>query len=151
MKKKIPPEAFAFYLALGVGRSYGAVAERFSVTKRAVAFCAEREGWQKKLAKEEESARERAEKQAAESIQTLREQDLKVIRFSKGRCVEALKTLPIESATDAIKSFTLLVKVERELRGEPETNASRLEEITREEIRTLLTTKPVGADGSDDY
>ena len=36
MKKKIPPDAYAFYLGLGPGRSYNAVAERYSVSKRAV-------------------------------------------------------------------------------------------------------------------
>ncbi len=151
MKKKIPPDAYAMYLSQGPGRSYAAVAKLLGVTKRAVAFRAERDNWQKKLQEDEAKAREKAEKAAAENIQTLREQDLKVIRFSKGRCVEALKTLPIDSATDAIKNFMLLVKVERELRGDPETNASRLEEITRDEIRTLLTTQPAGTDGPDDY
>ncbi len=151
MKKRIPPDAYAFYLSLGVSRSYSAVAEKYGVSKRAVAFCAEREGWQKKLAADEGKVREKAERAAAENIQTLRDQDLKVIRFGKGRCVETLKTLPIESATDAIKTYMLLVKAERELRGDPETNASRLEEITRDEIRTLLTTQPAGTDGPDDY
>ena len=151
MKKKIPPDAYAMYLAQGPGRSYAAVAKVLGVTKRAVAFRAERDNWQKKLQADEAIAREKSEKAAAENIQTVREQDLKVVRFGKGRCVEALKTLPIDSATDAIKSYMLLVKMDRELRGEPEANASRLEEITREEIRTLLTTRPVGADGPDDY
>jgi hypothetical protein len=46
VKKKIPPDAYAFYLGLGPGRSYQAVAERYVVTKRAVAFCADRGHWQ---------------------------------------------------------------------------------------------------------
>lgn len=152
MKKKIPADAFAFYLGLGPGRSYKAVADRFGATKRAVAFRAEKEEWQKRVREEETKLREKAEKQAAESIATTTKQHLKVFRFAQGRCIEALKTMPIDSAVDAIKIYALTIDKERQLRGDPaDERASRLEEITREEIRTLLTTTPVGTNGPDDY
>lgn len=152
MKRKIPPEAFAFYLGLGVGRSYQAVAERYSVSKRAIATRAEKEGWQAKLAEEEQKARVSAEKQAAESIETVNEKHLKVLRFIQGRAIESLKSMPIESAMDAVKAYALSLDKERQIRGSPsEQAASRIEEITRQEIRTLLTTKPRDPNDPDDY
>ena len=40
MSRKIPTDAFAYYLALGPGRSYAQVAEHFGVSKTAVANAA---------------------------------------------------------------------------------------------------------------
>lgn len=152
MKKKIPPDAFAFYMGLGPSRSYQLVAERYEVTKRAIAFCAEREHWQEKLAAEEKKARERAEKVASESVQSVTEKHLKVLRFIQGKSIEALKAMPIENAMDAVKAYTLSLDKERQLQGgNGGQAASVVEQITREEVRTLLTTKPVGTDGADDY
>ncbi len=56
MQKKIPPEAFEYYFALGPGRSYRTVAEHFGVSKTAVANAAEREGWQGRIVKREQKA-----------------------------------------------------------------------------------------------
>ena len=152
MKRKIPLDAFAFYLALGVGRSYAAVAERYSVSKRAVAFKAEKERWQERIAAEEKQARVHAEKQASESIESVNDKHLKVLRFIQGRAIEALKSMPIETAMDAVKAYALSLDKERQLRGGPaDQAASRIEEITREEIRTLLTTKPRDPDDPGDY
>ena len=152
MKRKIPPEAFAFYLGLGVGRSYQAVAERYSVSKRAIATCAEREKWQEKLADEEKRARAQAEKQAAESIETVNEKHLKVLRYIQGKSIEALKSMPIENAMDAVKAYALSLDKERQIRGGPADQAlSAVERITREEVRTLLTTKPRDPNDPDDY
>ncbi|MFN0009317.1 MAG: hypothetical protein ACKVXR_15545 [Planctomycetota bacterium] len=152
MKKKIPPDAFAFYLGLGPGRSYQAVADRYTVTKRAVAFCAERENWQKRIREEDQKLREKAEKQAAENNKTVREGQLRVLRFIQGKAIEALKAMSIDSAVDAAKVYTLALDKERQLIGDNgDQSASLVEQITRDEVRTLLTTKPVGADGPDDY
>jgi hypothetical protein len=152
VKRKIPPEAFAFYLGLGVGRSYQAVAERYSASKRAVAMRAEKEGWQAKLAEEEQKARASAEKQAAESIETVNEKHLKVLRFIQGRAIEALKSMPIESAMDAVKAYALALDKERQIRGGPADQAlTAVERITREEIRNILTTKPRDPNDPADY
>ena len=48
---KLPPEAFDFYVGLGRGRSYVAVAKEYDVSKRAVAKKAKAEEWQARLAK----------------------------------------------------------------------------------------------------
>ena len=152
MKKKIPPDAFAFYFGLGPGRSYKAVGDRYTVTKRAVAFCAEREKWQKRIREEEAKISAKAEKEAAENNRTVRQGQLKVLRFMQGKAVEALKAMSIDSAVDAAKVFTLALDKERQLLGDTGGQSpSIVEQITREEVRNLLTTKPVGADGADDY
>lgn len=152
MKRKIPPDAFAFYLGLGPGRSYQAVADHYKVSKRAVAFCAERENWQKRIREEDEKLRQKAEKQAAESNKTVREGQLKVLRFIQGKAIEALKAMSIDSAVDAAKVYTLALDKERQLLGDSGDKApSIVEQITREEVRDLLTTRPAGTDGPDDY
>jgi hypothetical protein len=152
MKKKLPPESFAFYLGLGVGRSYQAVAERYSVTKRTVYTRATKEKWQDRLAEEEKKARVQAEKRAAESIVTVNENHLKVLRFIQGKAIETLKNTPINNAMEAVKAYALAFDKERLIRGGPEDQAaSRIEEITRQEIRTLLTTKPRDPDDPTDY
>jgi hypothetical protein len=53
MNRKIPPEAFQFYVGLGPSRSYEAVAEEFGCSRRGVADCAKRERWQERLAEVE--------------------------------------------------------------------------------------------------
>lgn len=152
MKRKIPPEAFAFYLGLGVGRSYAAVAERYTVSKRAVAMRADKERWQDRIADEEQKARASAEKQAAESIETVNEKHLKVLRFIQGRAIEALKSMPIDTAMDAVKAYALSLDKERQIRGGPADQAlSVVEKITRDEIRNILTTKPRDPGDPNDY
>jgi hypothetical protein len=53
---------------------------------------------------------------------------------------------------EAIKAAEMVIKLERLLAGEPgERNEIDIKEVTKREIQTLLTTRPVGADGPDDY
>ena len=46
MAKRIPPDAFEQYHALGPSRAYATLAERYGVSKQAVAKLAVRERWQ---------------------------------------------------------------------------------------------------------
>ena len=45
-RRKIPQDAFTYYMALGPGWSYAQVAVHYGVTKRAVTKIATRERWQ---------------------------------------------------------------------------------------------------------
>lgn len=45
MAGKLPPEAFEYYVGLGPGRSYQAVADHFETSKRAVSYRAKQERW----------------------------------------------------------------------------------------------------------
>jgi len=79
MRKKIPPEAFEYYFALGAGRSYRAVAEHFGVSKTAVANAADREGWQKQVERRDEKVRANAEEKSVETREEMCERHLKMV------------------------------------------------------------------------
>ena len=57
--RKIPLDAFAFYVSLGPGRSYQKVAEQYGVTKRAVVNVATRDRWQAQVEELERTATRR--------------------------------------------------------------------------------------------
>ena len=139
MKRKIPPEAFAIYLAMGPGRSYLAVATQIGVSKKAVQLCAEREGWQQKLAEEEKKTRQAAERQAAHDLKARSEQHLKVTRFVQGKAIEKIKSGDFETVMNAVKAYSLMVDKERLLLGEPtEATAFDIEKKIREEHERWL-------------
>ncbi len=66
--RKLPVDAFAFYVALGDGRSYQAVADAYEVTKRAVVDRAAEENWQERVEAIDKVAQESAEADAADTI-----------------------------------------------------------------------------------
>ena len=95
MKRKLPPEdAFTFYLGLGLGRSYQAVADHFEASKGAVTALAKKEGWQARLAKIEREARGKADEKAVESLEQVNERHLKIARALQGKALEALRGMP---------------------------------------------------------
>ena len=59
MNRKLPQDTFSFYFSLGAARSYESVAQRYGVSKRAVAKMAAKEQWQERLMAAEQKARER--------------------------------------------------------------------------------------------
>lgn len=143
MNRKIPPEAFAFYWNLGPGRSYQAAAKQFGVSKKAILLCAEREGWQERLAEEDKKAREAAEKQAAHDQKARREQHLKVARFVQGKAIERIKVGDFETVMDAVKAYALMVETEREILGEPgDSTEEMLERYRREFQRWMVPVEP---------
>ena len=148
MNRKLPPDAFDFYASLGTDRSYRAVAKQFGASKRAVQNCADREEWTKRLEKIELESRERADKRIGETLDDIRERHMKTLRAMNGRAIEGLKSFPITSGMDAMRASEMVIKLERLIIGEPtERNAMSIEEITREEIRSLLV---VVGDGDED-
>jgi hypothetical protein len=74
--KRIPTDAFEYYLGLGPSRSYQAVAEKYDVSKRAVTALASREGWQVRMGKIEREAREKTDSRAVEALDAVREKHL---------------------------------------------------------------------------
>lgn len=152
MNRRIPPDAFTYYASLGPGRSYQAVAEHYSVSKRAVTGLADREKWQERLMEIERKARDKADEKVQETLEEMNVRHLKVLRFIQGKAIEALKSMPIDSAMDAVRAFGLTLDKERTIRGEPsDRTAVDIAEVTREEMRRLLTTDPVGTNGPDDW
>lgn len=152
MNRKIPPDAFTFYASLGPKRSYQAVAEHFSVSKRAVTGVADREKWQERLVEIEKKARDKTDEKVVETLEEMNVRHLKVLRFIQGKAIEALKSMPLESAMDAVRAFGLTLDKERTIRGEPSDHSQvDIAQVTRDEMRRLLTTDPVGTNGPDDW
>jgi len=49
MRRKLPPDAFSFYVSLGVNRSYQAVGKHYGASNTSVSKLAIKEGWQKRV------------------------------------------------------------------------------------------------------
>lgn len=140
MRSRIPPEAFEFYVGLGSGRTYDAVAKRYGVSKTALANCAKRENWTQRLAKVEREAQQRAEQRAIESIDAMNERHLKVVQVIQGKALETLKNSPIDSAMDAVRALDLAIRHERLIRGEPsERTAVTTESVLKGQFDRWMT------------
>lgn len=145
MTSKIPPDAFDFYVSQGEQRSYQATANRFGVSKCAVAKRAKREDWAGRLASIEASARSISDRKLTESIADMQERHFRMAKAMGARALTALRDYPIEDGMDAIRAADMVIKLERLLAGEASKRTElSIEEISRHEIRTLL--KVVGAD-----
>ncbi len=138
MNQKIPSSAFEYYVALGPGRSYRAVGERFGVSKRAVTKHAAREKWSARLAKVEAEAREKSDQRSVDGLQEMNERHLKIAKALQSKAIEGLRDMPLDSAKDIIRALDLGVRQERLVRGEPTERQASVEEVTRQEIRELL-------------
>ena len=136
--KKLPPEAFEYYLELGVDRSYRAVAERFGVSKVAVVNRARKERWQDRLRNLERQSRERAEKKAIDDLDAVRERQLKAARYVQTRALEAMRELPAEKAAKLASALNIGWKHELLLLGEPTERQSNVEEIIRREFEEWM-------------
>ena len=149
MNRRIPPDAFSFYYSLGPTRTYQMVAEEYGVSKQAVAKLAAKDGWQECVRDIDRKAAKRAEDQLVETVEQMNIRHLKMLKLIQGRALEALKTMPLGTAMDAVRSLDLAMRQERLVRGES-TDRSELsiEEVTRQEIQTLL--RVVEEDGTGD-
>ena len=151
MRKRLPPDAFAFYLNLGVGRSYETVAKQFNVSKRAVVKRGVREHWQEKVVELEQKARASAEQKVLENLEAMNERHLKSLRVIQGKALEALRAMPLNSAINAVRSLDLAIRQERLIRGEPtERAASDLEEVVRREYGRWMVSNGEDSGGADD-
>lgn len=146
MNRKLPPDAFDFYQALGQSRSYQAVADRYRVTKRAVTLLAAREQWQERVLELERKARVRSDEKAVESLEEMNTRHLKVLRFIQSRSIETMKSTPLDSAMDAVRAYALSVDKERLIRGEPtgraEIDLAQLVKRESERWMVLVEAKP---------
>ena len=151
MKRKIPPDAFDHYVALGEGRSYAAVAERYGVTKQAVTKCAARERWQQRLSQIEAKSRVQSERNALEGMAAIRERHFAAARVIQAKALEALRSMSLESALDAVRALDIGIKQERILLGEPsERTAISIEEVIKREYeRWMAEPEEVAAQGRE--
>ena len=139
MNRKLPANAIEYYVSLGPQRSYEAVAEHFRVSKRAIVNRAKRENWQRKVAELEAKAKTASEKRAVESLEEMNERHLKSLRVIQGRALEALRSIPLESAMDAVRALDIAIRHERVIRGEPsDRTAINLEDVIKREYERWM-------------
>jgi hypothetical protein len=145
MTRKLPIDAFDAYYALGPGRSYQAVATKYGVSKRAVVALAVREAWQQRIVDLERKARERVDTKVVETIEAMQEKHLKTLQVVLGKALEALRSMPLTSAMEAVRAIEIVVKNERVIRGEPgDRSALDVEALIKREYATLM----VGDEGA---
>ncbi|TAH37729.1 MAG: hypothetical protein EYC70_07110 [Planctomycetota bacterium] len=130
MHRKIPSDAFAFYMSLGAERSYQAVAAQYGVSKQAVAKAAIREGWAQRIQEVERKARQRTDEKAVETIEEMTARHLKALRVLMGRALQTLQAMPLGTAMEAARVIDIVIRQERVARGEP----SDRQEINAEEL-----------------
>jgi hypothetical protein len=148
MARKLPQDAFDFYLGLGAARSYQATADRFGVTKKAVTKRATKEGWQERAAEIERKARVAIDQKASESIEVMNERHLKAVRLVQARAIDALKSMPLASGMEAVRALDMALRQERLIRGEPsDRTAVSVEEVIKREYRSWMAVEVSAGDG----
>lgn len=139
MNRKLPPDTFAYYVDLGVGRSYQAVADHFGVTKQAVVKLAAREKWQERLQQIEKAQRAKAEQRATETLDDMNERHLRMLQVIQRKALEALKSLPLTTAMEAVRALDIALGKERLVRGEPsERTAVSVEDVIKREYERWM-------------
>jgi hypothetical protein len=151
-KRKLTDDAFGYWVSLGAGRRYQDVADHFKVSLRTVVAAAKRENWAERLAKIERDAQVNADLKLQETVEAMKVRHSKMLRAMATRAAKGLQEFPLTTGMEAIKAAEMVIKLERLLAGEPgDRTEIDIKEVTKREIQTLLTTRPVGADGPDDY
>jgi len=151
MNRKIPTNAFDIYFGLGPGRSYRAVAERCGVSKQAITKLAKRDGWQGRLQDIEDRSRQDSTQKAVDTVAEMNARHLKMLKAVQGKALETLRSMPLATAMDAVRSLEMTIKHERVICGEPtERAALTVEEVTERELRRWLIAQPAAVEGSDE-
>jgi hypothetical protein len=142
MNKKLSPDAFAYYWSLGSVRSYQAVADKYGVSKRAVVSAAKTENWQQHILDMEKKAHDAVEKKMVETLEQMSERHIRVCKLIQGKALEALKSMPLSTAMEAVRALDLAIKQERLIRGEPtDRSAVNIEDVIRREYDRWLVSE----------
>ena len=140
MARKIPPDAFDRYLALGPSRSYSALAKSLGVSKQAVVQRATREGWKQRALEIEKKARDASDRKAVDTLESMNARHLKIAQAMQSKALAALQSVSLASGMDAMRALDMAVKLERLARGEPsDRTVVELEETIRKEYTRWLT------------
>ena len=143
MTRKIGPDAFDYYLSLGLQRSYQAVAKYYGAGKRAVTKLAAKEGWRARLSSIEAKARERSDSKAVDTLEAMQSKHLKTLSFALGRALEGLRLQPLTNPMDCIRTIDMVLKQERLVRAGPagevtqKDNAREYAENVRQAMREM--------------
>lgn len=150
MNKRLPPEAFERYVALGAERSYEAVADHFGVAKITVTRRAKEENWQERVRELESKAREKSEKKIVELMEEVRERHLKAAKILQIKALEALRNLPAEKAVKAAAALAIGWKHELLILGEPTERQATVEEVIKREYERWMVPASDDERGAED-
>ncbi len=150
MSNRIPPDAFAYYVSLGLDRSYDRVAEKYEVTTRAVTKAAARENWTPRLAQIEAEAKAAMDKKLTDDLAEMGMRHRKLLRAIAGRAAKAISDYPLTDGMQGIRAAEIAIKLERVLAGEPsEHTAMTVASTTREEMQRFLKPAAETDDGEE--
>jgi hypothetical protein len=139
MIKALPPEAFAYYVGLGAGRSHQAVADHFEVHKRTVLREAERSKWNARLEAIEQEAREATDAELKKDMTAMHLRHRKMLGAMASRSARALQEFPLTNGMEGIKAAMMVIKLERLLSGEPTSRPSlEVEQLIRLEHQQFM-------------
>jgi hypothetical protein len=139
MAKRVPANAFDTYFRLGRERSYQQIADYFGVSKKTVVALAKSQGWQERVMRMEQDAARKSDSQAVEDLATMRDRHLKMIQVVQGKALEALKSMPINNAHQAVQALMKAIEQERLVRGEPtDRTVLSIEETVKNEYERWL-------------
>jgi hypothetical protein len=139
VKRKLPPDAFDHYLSLGLARSYSAVGKKYGVSKVTVTKRAKKENWQRRVQEIETKARTASDEKAAETMEAINARHLRSARVIQAKALEALKSMSLGTAMDAVKALHMGVRQERLILGEPtDRSAVSVEDIIKNEYAKLM-------------
>ena len=150
MTNRIPPEAFTYYVSLGLERTYDLVAEKYGVSNRAVTKAAARENWTPRLAQIEAEAQATMDKKMTDEIAEMGMRHRKMLRAIAGRAAKALSDYPLMSGMEGVRAAETAIKLERLLAGEPsERTAMTVASTTRDEMQRFLKPAAESDEGED--
>jgi hypothetical protein len=148
VRRKIPPDAFSYYVSLGVSRSYQAVASHIGVAKASVTKRARLESWQRRVGEIESKARAASDERAVETLEAVSGRHLKAMRVVQGKALEALRTMSLADAMDAVRALDMAIRQERLILGEPtDRNAVSVEDVIRREYEKLMVEEEAPRNG----
>lgn len=91
------------------------------------------------------------DKKAVETLEQMSERHLKVCKLIQRKALEALRSMPLTTAMEAVKALNLTIKQERLVRGEPTDRTASVEEVIKREYERWLTNdNPDDAKGEAD-
>lgn len=139
MANRIPSDAFEFYVGQGPDRSYQKVADHFGVSKRAVTKLGGRDRWQDKISELERKSRVSAEKKVLESLEAMNLRHLRSLKVVQGKALEAMRSMPLGTAMEAVRALDMAIRQERLVRGQPsDRTAVSVEEVVKREYERWM-------------
>jgi hypothetical protein len=139
VKRKIPDDAFAVYVAMGHERSHQALADQLGVTKRAVTERASDERWCERLDAIEADVRARVEEKLRDDLEESQLRYRKLLRAVESRAAQVIAEQPLRNCLEGVRALDLAIKMQMLLAGQP---SQRTELVvaatTKAEIDRLL-------------